>query len=116
MLPAALILAACATTGSGGIGTGSGAAPQPDPYPAAVEGPGPNGSFYDVPAVPSGAVPGQLLYYEPAPEDTSSLPDTTDWVVAYVSSGSQGDLDVVTGTVAVPMAPWTGSGPRPGVD
>lgn len=116
VLAAAVVLAACATTGSGGSGTGSGAAPQPDPYPAAVEGPGPNGSFYDVPAVPSGAVPGQLLYYEPAPGDTSSLPGTTDWMVAYVSSTSQGNLDVVTGTVAVPTAPWIGSGPRPVVD
>ena len=118
VLSLGLVLAACTTTGSGG-GTGSGGsspAPQPDPYPAAVQGPGPNGSFYDVPSAPAGSVHGQLLYYEPAPSDATALPNTTDWTVAYVSTDAQGKPDVVTGTVIVPTAPWPGPGPRPVVD
>ena len=116
LLSLGLVLAACTAPASGGGSGGSGPAPQPDPYPAAVQGPGPNGSFYDVPTAPSGTTPGQLLYYEPAPADTTSLAHTTDWTVAYVSTDSQGKPDVVTGTVIVPTAPWTGSGPRPIVD
>lgn len=115
VLPAALLLAACTTSSSGGGSSGATTA-QPDPYPAAKEGPGPNGAFYDVPAVPPGAVPGQVLYYEPAPADAAALPNSTDWTVAYVSEGSRGDPVVVTGTVMVPTTAWTGSGPRPVID
>lgn len=57
LLPAGLLLAACTTSPAGG-GTSGPTSQQPDPYPAAAQGPGPNGSFYDVPAVPAGAVPG----------------------------------------------------------
>lgn len=114
VLPVALLLAACSTSSSGGGGSGS--TTQPDPYPAAVEGAGPNGSFYDIPSVPAGAVPGQVLYYEPESADTAAFPNTDDWIVAYVSTDSSGNPDVVTGTVIVPTAAWTGSGPRPVVD
>jgi hypothetical protein len=114
----AVVLAACTTSTPPSSSTGGGAPPPVahDPYPAATEGPGPNGSFYDIPAPPEGAQPGQLLYYEPTPGDTSALPGTTDWTVAYVSTDAQGHLDVVTGTIAVPTAAWTGPGPRPIVD
>jgi triacylglycerol lipase len=117
VLPLALLAAACTSTGSGG-GTSSGGAPSnPYGFTAAVAGQGPNGSFYDIPlTVPSGDQPGQLLYYEPQPADESQLPNTTDWQVAYVSTDAQGNPDVVTGTVIVPTAAWTGPGPRPIVD
>lgn len=108
----ALLLAACSTTGSGGSSGSSGA---PSPYAAAVEGNGPNGSFYDIPTtVPTGTLPGQLLYY--VQDNSSQLPNSNDWTVAYVSTTATGTPVVVTGTVAVPTAAWTGTGLRPIVD
>ncbi|MDA8268675.1 MAG: triacylglycerol lipase [Actinomycetota bacterium] len=107
-----LLLAACTSTGSGG-GSG-GSTPGVGPYAAATEGNGPNGSFYQIPSAPAGALPGQLLYYVPA--NSSQLPNADAWTVAYVSTDAQGNPDVVTGTVVVPTAKWTGSGPRPVVD
>ncbi len=105
-----LLLAACTTTGSGGGSGSSGASP----YAPATEGNGPNGSFYDIPSAPTGALPGQLLYYVPA--NSSQISNANGWTVAYVSTDAQGKPDVVTGTVFVPTAAWTGSGPRPVVD
>lgn len=114
VLPVGLLLAACTSTGSGG--GSSGTTSNPYGFAAAVEGQGPNGSFYDIPTPPTGDVPGQLLYYQEQTGDASQLPNTTDWQVAYVSTDAQGNPDIVTGTVIVPTAAWTGSGPRPIVD
>jgi hypothetical protein len=117
LLPVALLAAACTSTPSGGGGSPGGSGSNPYGFTAAAEGPGPNGSFYDIPlSVPAGDQPGQLLYYEPQPADESQLPNTSDWQVAYVSTDAQGHPDVVTGTIIVPTAAWTGSGPRPIVD
>ncbi len=71
-------------------------------------------NFYAVPDAPSGSSPGKLLYSLPA--DSSQLPNSTDWKVAYVSRDAKGQPDVVTGTVAVPTGAWRGPGPRPIVD
>ncbi|MDA8268773.1 MAG: hypothetical protein M0013_10480 [Actinomycetota bacterium] len=110
-----VLLAACTSTGSGGGSSGSGGSTAGvGPYGPATEGNGPNGSFYQVPSAPAGALPGQLLYYVPA--NSSQLPNADAWTVAYVSTDAQGAPDVVTGTVVVPTAAWAGSGPRPVVD
>jgi pimeloyl-ACP methyl ester carboxylesterase len=115
VLPVALIAAACTSTGSGGGGGSTSG--NPYGFAPAAQSNGPNGSFYQIPLTPpAGTVAGQLLYYEPQPGDVSQLPNTTDWQVAYASTDAQGNPDVVTGTVIVPTAAWTGTGPRPIVD
>jgi len=118
LAPVALLAAACTSSGGGAGGSGGGGTgANPYGFTAAAEGQGPNGSFYDIPtSVPAGDQPGQLLYFEPQPADESQLPNTSDWQVAYVSTDAQGVPDVVTGTIIVPTAAWTGAGPRPVVD
>lgn len=81
---------------------------------APVEGNGPNGNFWTVPAAPAGSTHGQLLYYNLS--FVTQLDGATTWTVAYVSSDASGNPIVVTGTVAVPTAKWTGPGARPIVD
>ena len=107
-----LLLAACTNPGGGGGSGGSSSGV--GPYAPATAGNGPNGSFYSIPNAPIGALPGQLLYYTPT--TSSQISNATGWDVAYVSTDAQGNPDVVTGTVYVPTAKWTGTGPRPLVD
>lgn len=117
VLPVALLVAACTSTGSGGGGGGGSGSGNPYGYVAATQGNGPNGAFYTIPLTPPpGTVNGQVLYYQPQPGDAAQLPNTTDWQVAYASTDAKGNPDVVTGTVIVPTAAWTGPGPRPIVD
>ncbi len=99
----AMVAAAC--------GTPSPFPPTPNPYTAPSQGNGPNGSFYAIPPVPSGTLNGQLLYYVPA--TSGQINNANLWTVAYASTDAVGAPDVVTGTVVVPTAAWSGSGPRP---
>ncbi len=76
---------------------------------------GPSGSaFYTAPSpLPSGS-PGELISYRPATVNLNvTLPENNAWNVMYLSTNQQGEPDVVTGTVIVPKAAWSGSGARP---
>lgn len=105
----ALLAAACGLPGGS-----TGGSPPPSPYTPPTRGQGPNGAFYAIPSVPTGTVNGQLLYYMPA--KSTQINNATLTTVAYASTDASGAPDVVTGTVIVPTAAWTGSGPRPLVD
>ena len=107
---ASTVTALLVMAGAGLVATVSGASAQAAP----VYGNGPNGNFWTVPAVPTGAANGQLLYY--SLQVTSQLNSATVWTVAYVSTDANGNQLVVTGTVAVPWAAWTGRGARPIID
>ena len=79
---------------------------------------GPSGlAFYDPPSsLPPGPA-GTLVWYRPTTVNLNvTLPSVDAWDVLYRSTDEQGAPDVVTGTVIVPTAAWTGSGPRPVVD
>ncbi len=70
-------------------------------------------AIYTPPASVSGA-PGTLLACEPVtlPEVPGNVPMNA-WKVQYVSTNVHGAKIAVSGTVAVPTAPWPGPGPRP---
>jgi hypothetical protein len=70
-------------------------------------------AIYTPPASVSGA-PGMLLACEPVtlPEVPGNIAMQA-WKVQYVSTDVHGTKIAVSGTVAVPMAPWTGPGVRP---
>ncbi|TDE34297.1 lipase family protein [Actinomadura sp. 6K520] len=60
--------------------------------------------------------PGDLLACRPA--KLTNIPGDVPmraWKVRYVSTDVKGARNVVTGTVAIPAAPWTGDGSRPTV-
>ncbi len=95
----ALPLAALACT----LGTAS-AAP--------VEGPA-DMRFYDAPASLAGQH-GDLISYRGTTVNLGAgSPATKAWNVLYQSTDSRGAANVVTGTVIVPTAAWTGGGERP---
>jgi pimeloyl-ACP methyl ester carboxylesterase len=76
---------------------------------------GPSGmAFYTAPSpLPSGS-PGELISYRPATVNLNvTLPEANAWNVMYLSTNQQGEPDVVTGTVIVPKAAWSGGGVRP---
>jgi Secretory lipase len=70
-------------------------------------------AIYTPPASVSGA-PGKLLACEPVtlPEVPGNI-SMQAWKVQYVSTDVLGAKIAVSGTVAVPTAPWPGPGPRP---
>jgi hypothetical protein len=69
-------------------------------------------SFYTAPAA-SGAK-GDLLRYRPATVNLGAgVPAVSAWNVLYRSTDAQGLPNVVSGTVIVPSAAWTGTGLRP---
>jgi triacylglycerol lipase len=70
-------------------------------------------AIYAPPGSVSGA-PGRLLACEPVtlPEVPGSI-SMQAWKVQYVSTNVHGAKIAVSGTVAVPTAPWPGPGPRP---
>jgi Secretory lipase len=78
-----------------------------------VEGPA-GSAFYTPPSpLPEGG-PGTLVWYRPTTINLNvTLPSVNAWTVLYKSTGQHEEEDVVTGTVIVPQAAWTGSGPRP---
>lgn len=70
-------------------------------------------SFYTAPALGSGSN-GDLLRYRPASIDLGAdAPDAQAWNVLYRSTDALGHANVVSGTVIVPAAAWSGSGARP---
>ena len=70
-------------------------------------------SFYDVPA----SLPGQagaLIQYRPTTAKLGNgAPAATAFNVIYQSTDSLDKPNAVSGTVILPAAKWTGSGPRP---
>ena len=74
---------------------------------------GPSGiAFYNA-ATPTG-VHGDLISYRTATVNLGTgAPAVKAWNVQYQSTDSLGAANVVTGTVLVPTAAWTGSGDRP---
>jgi len=73
--------------------------------------------FYRPPADFADAAPGDLLRYRVSqvyltPGGLAPAP-VHAWQVLYRSSTARGEPDAVSGTVLVPLTPWTGPGPRP---
>lgn len=80
-------------------------------HAAPAVGPG-DMSFYDAPAPTARA--GELLSYRPTTLNLGrNAPGHGAWNVKYQSTNSKGAPNIVTGTVIVPTAPWSGSGTRP---
>jgi len=74
-------------------------------------------SFYTPPSPLPGGAPGTLIWYRPVTLNLgSNAPGFQAWDVLYLSTDEVGNPDVVTGTVLVPTAAWSGSGQRPVVD
>ena len=76
--------------------------------------PGPTGlSFYDPVASASGNH-GELVWYRSATTELGpDAPAVTAWNVVYRSNDALDNANLVTGTVMVPSAPWSGGGERP---
>jgi Secretory lipase len=66
--------------------------------------------FYETPASPSGA-PGSII--KTAQTSFGGSANYTAIAVQYRSTSATGQANAVTGTVIVPNAAWTGTGPRP---
>ncbi len=79
---------------------------------AAVVGPS-DASFYTAPSTLTGTN-GDLIWYRPATANLGTgAVASKAWNVMYRSTDAVGAANVVTGTVIVPTAAWTGSGARP---
>ena len=78
---------------------------------------GPAGiAFYTAPASTPSGVHGDLISYRSTTVKLgATAPSTKAWAVMYKSTDSLGAANVVTGTVLVPVAMWTGGGTRPTV-
>ena len=75
---------------------------------------GPSGSAFYTPPATLPSSHGSLVWYRPAVINLGTgAPGVNAWNVLYTSTDSLNAPDVVTGTVLVPTATWTGSGPRP---
>lgn len=71
-------------------------------------------SFYTLPAQAPTGQHGDLISYRPATVNLGAgAPATKAWNVLYQSANSDGEANVVSGTVLVPTAAWSGTGPRP---
>lgn len=77
--------------------------------------PGPAGSaFYTAPnPVPAGNNGDLISYRSTSVNLGNGAPVVSAWNVMYRSTDARNAVDVVTGTVLVPTAPWTGTGERP---
>jgi pimeloyl-ACP methyl ester carboxylesterase len=74
---------------------------------------GPAGmAFYDAPA-PTGSHGDLISYRSTSVNLGADAPAAQAWNVLYQSTDSVGTANVVTGTVLVPTAAWTGTGTRP---
>jgi pimeloyl-ACP methyl ester carboxylesterase len=79
---------------------------------APVQGPA-DMSFYDATPV-SGGSHGDLIAYRLTSVTLGAdAPQNKAWTVKYQSTNSKGVANVVTGTVIVPTAAWSGTGARP---
>lgn len=79
---------------------------------APVQGPA-DMSFYNAPATFNGAHGDLIAYRAAALNLGAGAPATKAWTVKYQSTDSRGAPNVVTGTVIVPTATWSGGGARP---
>lgn len=80
---------------------------------APVVGPS-DASFYTLPAtLPTGNHGDLLSYRQAAVKLGTGAPATKAWNVLYQSTDSEGETNVVSGTVIVPGTAWSGSGARP---
>lgn len=71
-------------------------------------------SFYTAPALAPTGAKGDLLRHRPAVVNLGpGAPAVQAWNVLYRSTDALGQPNVVSGTVIVPAAPWSGSGLRP---
>lgn len=71
-------------------------------------------SFYTAPALSATGAKGDLLRYRTASVNLGAgAPAVAAWNVLYRSTDALGVANVVSGTVLVPAAAWTGSGLRP---
>jgi len=80
---------------------------------AATQGPADN-SFYDAPAAMPSGNPGTLVSYRSTKVNLGA--NTTAhsaWNVTYKSTDAVDVENIVSGTVIVPSAAWSGTGPRP---
>ncbi|MCH8497501.1 MAG: lipase family protein [Marinobacter sp.] len=75
---------------------------------------GPNDMTFYNPPVMHGGEQGDLIWYRLTSVNLGSgAPSAQAWNVLYRSTDALGNPNVVTGTVLVPAAPWTGGGSRP---
>ncbi len=82
-------------------------------HAAPVIGPA-DASFYNVPAAAPAGAHGDLVSYRTTTVKLgATAPATNAWNVVYQSTDSVGKSNYVSGTVLVPSAAWTGTGPRP---
>jgi hypothetical protein len=71
-------------------------------------------SFYTLPATPPTGSHGDLISYRPITINLGTgTTAASAWNVLYQSKDALDQDNVVSGTVFVPKAPWTGTGPRP---
>ncbi|WP_165456653.1 lipase family protein [Aquabacterium lacunae] len=81
-------------------------------FAAPVQGPA-DASFYTYPAALP-AANGELISYRDAQVNLgANAPAAKAWNVVYKSSDSKDAAVAIAGTVIVPTAAWTGTGPRP---
>ena len=79
--------------------------------------PGPADMSFYTPPVMAGGQHGELIWYRPATVDLGAgAPAASGWNVMYRSTDALGAPNLVTGTVIVPSAAWSGSGARPVVN
>jgi Secretory lipase len=82
-------------------------------YAAPMVGPA-DASFYTLPApLPAGNHGDLLSYRQTSVKLGPDAPTTNAWNVLYQSTDSIDATNVVSGTVIVPSAPWSGTGARP---
>ncbi len=82
-------------------------------HAAPVVGPA-DATFYNIPATAPAGVHGDLVSYRQTTVKLGdTAPATNAWNVVYQSTDSVGKSNYVSGTVLVPSAVWTGTGPRP---
>ena len=76
---------------------------------------GPAGlAFYNAPAQLPAGVNGDLISYRSTTVQLGAdAPAASAWTVMYRSTDARGAANVVTGTVLVPSAAWSGTGTRP---
>lgn len=76
--------------------------------------PGPADMSFYTPPVMAGGQHGELIWYRQATADLGvGAPAANAWNVMYRSTDALGAPNIVTGTVLVPSAAWSGSGARP---
>ena len=76
--------------------------------------PGPADMSFYTPPVMAGGQHGELIWYRPSTVDLGAgAPAANAWNVMYRSTDALGAPNIVTGTVLVPSAAWSGSGARP---